>query len=106
MKRARDKEVQPRSSLPYRPPKGSYSPGTSPDPLSFRLRLGESRSATTKPTGRTQVLHICFWPGTLLSLLPPALPGGRRREQGADTDSAGKRLASDIRHRVDTAYYW
>ena len=36
--------------LPPSRAKGGYSPGTSPDPLSIRLRLGEGRNTTTKPT--------------------------------------------------------
>ena len=43
-----------------------YSPGTSPDPFSYRLRLGESRSATIGPhrpsTGRE--IPYCTRPGT------------------------------------------
>jgi hypothetical protein len=38
--------------LPSSRAKDGYSPGTSPDPLIIRLRLGLSRNATMKPSGR------------------------------------------------------
>jgi len=45
----------------------SYSPGTSPDPFSYRLRLGENRNATTT-THRvwSKFIKLGSRPGTLL----------------------------------------
>lgn len=69
--------------------------GDSPDPLSDRLRLGESRNATMIPTGGQ------FDRG-LGQGQPVELRAGRL-VTGAGAKPAGKRLASEIGHRVDTA---
>lgn len=70
-------------ALHARPPMCSYLPGTSPDPSEHRLRLGSDRSATTNP--------------------PANEDRGPLKTGGAGEKPAGRRLATDKRHRADTA---
>lgn len=69
--------------------------GDSPDPLSIRLRLGEGRNATTIPTGGQ-----C---DRGLGQGQPVSPSAGRLVTGAGSNPAGKRLAPETGHRVDTA---
>lgn len=71
--------------LPSSRAKGGHVPGISPGPVGNRLLLGPAIYATTKPTDLVRGPHQ-----------------SRAAKGGAGANPAGKRLASDIRHRVDT----
>ncbi len=63
-------------------------PGTSPDPRWNRLRLGQRRNATIKPTG---------WGDS-----DRGPHQSKTAKGGSGLKPEGKRLATDKRHRVDT----
>ncbi len=63
--------------------KTGQSPGNSPGPARMRLRLALARSATTNPPTREAVF-------------------GDRSKGGASENLAGRRLATEKRHRADT----
>lgn len=80
--------------LPPSRAKGGHDPGTSPDPSGHRLRLGPDRYATT-------ITH------RLVQARSGAVTdrGPHRRMTamgGSGATPEGKRLATDIGHRVDT----
>ena len=62
--------------------KRCYSPGNSPGPAGTRLRLAPARSAIPNPPARKTEIGD--------------------RETGAGEKPAGRRLATEKRHRVDT----
>ena len=75
-------QKSPGHGLPVSRAKTGHSPGNSPGPAGTRLRLAPATCATPNPpTGNTRIGD---------------------REGGAGVRPAGRRLATDKRHRADT----